>query len=132
MQVEDEYEQRVVTFTTGDKEALDILERELDKRTVYRFTDENWSSTDIQNMPTPYIEGVIDSIRKKLAIDSEPDMHDACNDEHDAIYRFMDYYKTMTGRDESNAFNCGAIEAIRFIYLPQRIVEEIEERKKHE
>ena len=72
---------------------------------------------------------------KKLcdeALKSKPDVHDSCIDDHDAIYRFRDYHKTLTGRDVSNAFDCGAMEAIRFIYMPQHIVEEIEGRQKHE
>lgn len=93
---------------------------------ISRGIEENGYSCTL-NLPLHDVKKLCDE-----ALKSEPDMHDSCIDDHDAIYRFRDYHKTLTGRDVSNAFDCGAMEAIRFIYMPQHIVEEIEGRKKHE
>lgn len=67
MQIDSEYGYKVVTFTAGDKEALDILEKELDRRTVHRWTMKNGSTIDVRDMTVPHLEHAIAMIRRKLA-----------------------------------------------------------------
>jgi len=67
MQVENEYGYRVVTFTIDDREALGILEKELDRRTIYRWTMKDGSTIEVGRMTRMHLENAISMVRRQLA-----------------------------------------------------------------